>query len=292
MTHHNLVLSTLWAALLILCWTAVGSALNLGWQEDRYVQIIAAPPFFAFLMYWDRKRIFANPQWSATFGIPLLAFALAMYFVLLRHGSYLAMLAVIVAWMAVFLLCYGPRSFRAACFPLGCLLLMIPIPIFLIDALATGLQHASAATSIVLLRLAGIPVFAEGTKLSFAGLDIEVAPQCSGIHSCLALGLMGLLVGRISLRRVWSRSVLIVSTVPIAIFKNAIRISTLGSLSAYVDHGILNSPIHHYGGLLVAPLGVALFLVFLALLRKIELWMSRRPRAERTTPEAAAARTV
>jgi exosortase len=297
---RGLALSGLWFAVLILCWPPISGAVGLGLHDDRCVQIVAAPLLFAFLMYWERNRILPKAEWSPAVGLPLLALALLMYFIFLRRASYggeggrlaLAVLATILASIAAFVLCYGLRSLRAAAFPLCCLLLMIPVPASTMDKLTAGLQHGSAMVSYQMLRLAGIPVFAQGMRMSLPGLEIEVAPECSGIRSFLALALIGLLAARVCLRSNWNRVALVISIIPIAILKNALRISVIASLSAYVDRAFLYGPIHRQGGLVFTPLGVALFVGFLAVLQKLEVRIAKRRELASRIPEVPIAKTI
>ena len=177
MTARRLAIFSLFATVLIVCWPQVRTVLGLGLHDDRYVQIIAAPFLFSLLMYWERNRIFPMAVWSVSIGLPLLSMALAMYFVFLRRQTYgdgdpylmLTVFAMILGWIAMFILCFGVRSFRTALFPCLCLLLMIPVPVLVMDKLTAGLQHASAATSYEILRLIGVPVFAQGMTLSLPG---------------------------------------------------------------------------------------------------------------------------
>jgi exosortase len=168
---------------------------------------------------------------------------------------------------------------------------MVPVPASLMDSLAAGLQHGSAAVSCQMLRLVGVPVFSQGTRISLPGLEINVEPECSGIRSFLALALVGLVAGRMFLCRSWNRLALVVSTIPIAVLKNSLRISVIAWLSAYVNRAFLYGPIHRNGGLIFTPLGVALLLGFLAGLRRFETWMAKRRQAAHTIQEAGV-RTV
>jgi hypothetical protein len=118
MIARNLTIAVLWTVVVILCWPPISAAFDLGLHEDRYVSIIAAPLLFAFFIYRERARIFAKMAWAAAVGIPLLLFPLSMYAVFLPRQSYqnddvhlsLAVLALVLAWMACFLLCYGRGS--------------------------------------------------------------------------------------------------------------------------------------------------------------------------------------
>ena len=268
----------LWAAVLLLCWTPLRAAVKLGLHDERYLQMVAAPFLVVFLLYWERHRIFPGAAWSVRAGAPLLAVAVSIYLFLRGASLALSIFGVVLVAMAAFILCFGLRSFRAALFPLGCLLLLIPVPAWVMDNITAGLQRGSAVMSYQMLRLAGIPVFADGMRMSLKGLEIEVAPECSGIHSCIALALVGLLAGRVYLRSNWKVLALVVSTIPIAILKNAVRISVLSSLGAYVNPAFLHGPLHHqYGGLVFAPLGVVLLALLLVGLQSSESWGQRAP---------------
>ncbi|MGA2716525.1 MAG: exosortase/archaeosortase family protein [Bryobacteraceae bacterium] len=262
----------------ILFWLPLKAVLSLSFQDDRYLPIAVAPFMCLFLLYWERRVIFPQARFSPRAGLPLLSVAMLLGLVL-RHwqppanegaGLIPVMCAVILVWMAAFFLCYGPRSFKKALFALCCLLLMIPVPAAWMDRITVGMEHGSAATSYVLLRLMGIPVFRQDMTLSLPGLNILVAPECSGIRSWLAFVLGAILATRVYLRSGWGISALIVMTVPIAIFKNAIRIVLLASLTVYVNRGIIDSPLHHQGGPVFALIDIAIFVPLLALFQRLE----------------------
>ncbi len=263
----------------ILFWAPLKAAIELSLRDDRYVQILVAPFLCLFLIFWERDRVFfPDTAYSPRYGILLLLPVLLVYMVFLhrpplgnpRTNLCIGVFGAILAWMVVFILCYGIRSFRAALFPLCCLFLMIPPAAELMDHITTGLQNGSAAMSHRMFLMAGIPIFAQGTRFSLPGLVIEVAPECSGIRSTLALSLTALLAGRICLRCGWSRFLLLAMVIPIAILKNAARITVIASLSVYVDRAFLSSPLHRYGGLVFTPLGFALCAAILYSLRRLE----------------------
>jgi exosortase len=182
----------------------------------------------------------------------------------------LAVLAIVVVWIAGFVLGYGTRSFRAAIFPLFFLLLMIPLPEAVLDKLVFVLQKGSAETTYALFQLFGVPVFWQDFKFSLPGVDIEIAKECSGIRSTLALFITGLLAGHVFLQTGWRKVVLSLSMIPIAIFKNAIRIVTISTLGVYVDQSFLYGKLHHQGGLLFALIAFAILIPFLFALQKSE----------------------
>jgi exosortase len=278
MMARNTVASALCSLLVLVFLTPLTAMLNLGLRDDRYVTVIAVPAIFVALMYWDRRRIFGSLRWEPAIGPVLIAIALSAWFVLLQHNTNadpdinltFAGLTIVLAGAGAFMLCWGRKSLAAAAFPFCCLLLAVPLPATVMDRITAALQYGSAATSVTMLRFFGVPVFAQDTYLSLPGLYIQVAPECSGIHSCLSLLLITIVVSRVGLRSNVSRVVLVLSTIPLAIVKNAFRISVIAMLSAYVDHSYINSPIHRYGGFIFTPLQIAILGGLLYGLRKLE----------------------
>jgi len=115
-------------------------------------------------------------------------------------GLLLAIFAIVLVLMAAFVLCCGVQSFRAGIYPLCCMFLMIPLLPSWMDRIAAFLQQGSAAVSYQILRLSGIPVLRRGMLFSLPGLDFEVAPECSGIRSSLAMMMVAIVAGYVYLR--------------------------------------------------------------------------------------------
>lgn len=276
-TRDQSAIAILLSALLLL-WPVVTGTASLSLNDDRYLQIVIAPFLCCFLVYWHRAEIFAEAQFSPGLGIPLVLVSAALSVTLLywqpRSSTTLLLgqSAAVLLWMSAFLLCYGARSFRAGLYPLCCLLLMIPLPPDWMDKVSAGFQHGSADVSYAILRLTGVPVFRQGMRFSLPGLDIEIAPECSGIRSSLIFLMVGILAASLYLRSGWRQFALIASTIPISIFKNAVRIVSLSLLSIYVNRDFLTGPIHHqYGGVLSFPVDLLLFIPLVLLLRKSEV---------------------
>jgi exosortase len=270
-TTRYLFLSALVIITLLLFWPSVISALGLAAHNDRYLQVAVAPLLTAFLIFWNRKAIFSPAVYTPGLGISLVTLAVVVALVYRSRSLPLAILSIVLLALSAFLLCFGVRSFRAALYPLSCLFLAIPYPITWMDRVATSLQYGSANVSYAILRLTGVPVFRHGLVFSLPGLDFEIAPECSGIHSSMALLMISLVAAYLYLRSSWSRLALILLIVPIALVKNATRIVVLAMLGAYVDRVYIDGPLHHrYGGLVFSVLGALLFVLVLAALQYIE----------------------
>jgi exosortase C (VPDSG-CTERM-specific) len=164
----------------------------------------------------------------------------------------------------------GNPTLRVIAFPMAFLIFMAPLPSVLEHGLETFLQHASADAAYVLLKLSGMPILREGTQFQMPGIRIEIAPECSGIHSSLVLFVTSLLAGHFFLRRLWTKVTLSLSVILLGILRNAVRIFTLSQLCVHVDPHIFDSPLHHKGGPLFFVASLLPFCLLLWFLRKIE----------------------
>jgi exosortase len=122
----------------------------------------------------------------------------------------------------------------------------------------------------VLFTVTGTPFYREGYVFALPTVAIEIADECSGIRSSLALGITALLAGHAFLERSWSRLLLLLLVLPIAVFKNAVRIAGLSLLATHVDPGFLTGQLHHEGGFVFFGMALVLLMAVLHLLQKAE----------------------
>lgn len=251
---------------------------SLAIGDDRYTPNLAIPFIGIGLVWLSRRNIFRNPQYSPAAGLALMGGGLALFFLAAssshREAAYIlsaSVLAAVVVWTGAFVCCYGTQTARSAMFPLLFLLLMIPIPPWFVDHVVVALQRGSAEAAYRLFRLAGIPVLRESAvRFALPGVTIEVAQECSGIRSSLSLFICSVAAGYLFLRSSWARASLALASLPIVIFKNAVRIVTISSLGVYVDPGFLHGRLHRNGGLPFSVLALALLVPVLLLLIRTE----------------------
>ena len=147
---------------------------------------------------------------------------------------------------------------------------MIPIPASTMNSAVVELQKGSAEMTAGLFNLVAVPYFRNGFQFALPGINIEIAQECSGIRSSLSLLLSGVLAAHLFLRSSWSQICFALLIVPIAIFKNAVRIATISWLGVYVDRSFFFGNLHRYGGLPFSLLAVAILGSVLLVLRKTE----------------------
>jgi len=252
---------------------------ELSFDSELYSHFLLIPVVSLYFFIMDRKAIFAKYSYSISAGLSLIVAGLLLYwlgnssFVELNRNDYLAlmMFSFFICINGGFIGLYGIRTFRRALFPLLFLIFIIPIPTAILDPFIRILQVGSAHFTYAIFKIIGIPVFRDGMIFELPGIAIEVAKECSGIRSSLALIITSLIAGYLFLQTGWRRIVLVLSIFPLMILKNAIRISTLSLLAVYVDKSFLTgSFLHSSGGIFFFLLALALLAPVLLFLRKTE----------------------
>ncbi len=265
-----------------LLWKPVEGLVRYSLSNDNASHILLIPLISAWLLYFEGRRIFRQISSDAISGVVLLVAGVGVALWTWRWGAAWTgtetlsgyTLALVLLWAAGFALIFGRQALRKGSFPLLFLLLMIPPPDLWLNTAVYLLQKGSADIAEYIFDLAGVPALRDGFVFHLAHLSIEVAKECSGIRSSLALLILALLVGHLFLRTFWKQVVFVIVGLVIMIVKNGIRIATLTILAQYVDSGFLYGRLHHEGG-------VVFFLIGLVLLLPV-FWLLQRGESPRT----------
>jgi exosortase len=265
------------AVSLAVFWKPLIALVVFSWNHEYCSHIIFIPLICGWLFYvkgnsirkalstWAYGVLFALP------AIPVLFWALRGTSTL-DQNDFLAAItfSIVCIWIGGFAVCYGPRAFRAAVFPLLLLLLMIPLPTIVLQTATRFLQQGSTEITWWLLQALGQPSLREGFTIHMPTLTILIAEECSGIRSSLALFITCLLAAHMMLRSNWRRTVFVLLAFPVALLKNGIRIVTLVLLSIHVDMRFMTSSLHRDGGFVFFFISLLIMGLFLKILQKSE----------------------
>jgi exosortase len=250
--------------------------LRLAFYERFYAHMILVPFVSGYFLFLKRKQISLAMVYSFKAGIILSLIGILLFWVEEKNGLglsqsshlSLAVLSALIFWIGGFVLFYGVKAFKIAAFPLLFLVFMVPIPGKALETIIYLLTWGSTEATYGFFKLTGVSVLREGFTFHLPRLTIEVAEQCSGINSSIALFVASIVAGQLFLRTRWKKVVFVLSIIPITILKNGMRIVTLSLLGIYVDQRILYGELHRKGG-------IPFFIIALAMLAPI-LWILRR----------------
>jgi exosortase len=270
--------------LIVTIWTAVISAtfwrplvtlFRYALNNDNMSHILIMPLIVGWLLYIEREKLSSRcgPDFRAAllfFALAVLIGATSLWAFHLDVSFALSILSFIFMLIAGFIAIFGRSSAIRSCFSLALLVFIVPPPEAFLDRVIYSLQYGSAAVAGWIFDISGIPVLREGFVFHLPGLSIEVAQECSGIRSSIALLILALLVGHFSFAKSWKKAVFVAAGLGMMLLKNGVRIATLTILAEYVNPDFMFGKLHHRGGVVFFLFGLALLIPVYWLLKRGE----------------------
>ena len=262
----------------LLLWRPLEAFVSYSLSNDNASHLLLIPVISGWVLFLERHRIFkmlgsdvgmASAVLTAGAALALVAFLVGSRWTALNQLS-AYVLALILIWTAGFAFLFGKQALRSARFPFAFLLLAVPIPDFILDKLIYVLQKGTTEVAAVLFDWSGVPVLRDGFVFHLAHVNIEVARECSGIRSSLALLILAILVAHFYLNTFWKQALLVIAGLFVMILKNGLRIVTLTLLASYVNPDFLYGRLHRQGGVVFFLLGLLLLVPLLWLLERSE----------------------
>lgn len=269
---------------LVLGWVsldALQALVRVARHDETASHVLLVPFISGFLMYQQRHAIFSCVRVDRMVGIPLIVAGTVLLWmtnasepVYVQNTDALsaAVSAFVILVVAGFSFCYGRHALREAIFPLAFLIFLIPIPQSALDAAVLFLKTGSTETVALLFSATGTPHHREGFLFTLPEFTIEIADECSGIRSSIALLITAVLGAQMFLRDAWSRTLFVIAVLPIALLKNGIRIVSLSLLAMHVNPGFLTGQLHQDGGIVFFVLSLAILAPVLGALRRLEMY--------------------
>jgi exosortase len=181
--------------------------------------------------------------------LPLLAVWIgghAYDLLLLEAGAIYAIALLLGAYLA------GWRTLLSNPFPYLYLGFLVPIPGWVLAAVTAPLQQfvSWAATSV--LALFDYPVAREGVVITIAQYQLLVEEACAGMNSLIGLIAISMFYIYILYRASWRHAaILLAMIVPIAIFVNIVRVTTLILLTYHAGDAVAQGFLHVTAGMVL-----------------------------------------
>lgn len=240
------------------------------WMSDpSWSHGFLIPLFSLYFLHQNRQKIFeiqAKPSWF--FGLGSLIFLLIVYWLntVQFKFSYGDALICIAAIGATVLYVGGWGLLKLTWLPIAYLFFAVPLPGRLYTQMTLPLQELAAQVSTVVLNaipeldatLRGvvIDVLYRGQPLE---PSLQVAEACSGMRLLMAFVALGVAMAYLHWRPMWQRFVLLLSTVPIAILCNVIRVLVTALIYIFWDPQYAQGIYHDLLGILMLPLAFSFY---------------------------------
>jgi exosortase len=247
----------------VLYWHVVAKLVHDWAFDDNYSHGFLIVPLAAYLA-WERRGQLAR----ATCRPSLLGLLLIITStVVLAAGVlgaelFLTRISMLGVLAGTVLFVLGWQHLAILSFPIAFMTLMIPIPAIVFNQIAFPLQLLASRFGELALSLLGVPALREGNVITLATTSLEVADACSGIRSLVSLLTLAIVYGYFLDSRMWVRVAFAVSSVPIAIVANGIRVAGTGVAAHYLGANAAEGFFHTFSGWALFLVAVGMLFVF------------------------------
>jgi exosortase C (VPDSG-CTERM-specific) len=254
--------------------------LQFALSKERNTYLLLVPVISGYLIWIKRREIHGSFSSSATWFLLPIAIGIVATVSGRSLGDPIDRLSLQFFGFLNFLIagCFlfiGGSIMRQIAFPLAFLVFAVPMPTLFVGPIEKFLQYGSAETTYWMLSLTPMPMLREGLVFKLPGISLQVAQECSGYNSSFSLLMVSAVAGYLFLQSSSRRAVLAFVVLPLALLRNAFRITTLAFLCVYVNPELIDSYIHHNGGPIFFALSLIPFFMLLWGLRKSEIKKSK-----------------
>jgi len=241
------------------------------WMHDAsWSHGFLIPVFSLYLVNQHKETLHRlNPVRPCYPGLGLLIACIAFYMfnVISPSGyAYFRSAAVVASLGAIVLLLGGWSVMRVTWLPVAYLMFAVPLPQRYYVTLTMPMREMAATVAAALLNLsASVQTSVTGVVIDivYQGQPVEpslnVAEACSGMRLLMAFVALGVAMAYIHARPIWQRLVLVVSTVPIALTCNIVRVTVTGFLYVFVNPKYTHGIYHDALGVAMLPLALGLY---------------------------------
>jgi exosortase len=287
-----LALTVVTLLVLAWCYWATFAELAEEWsQNPLYSHGYLVPAFAVALLWLRRDRMPAPPLdpswWALAFlGVGCLMRLVAAYFYYSWPDRASLLLMLIAASLAI----GGWGVLRWTWPSILFLFFMLPFPGFVESGLTRPLRRVATLASTNVLQTMGFFAQADGNVIVLSEGELGIAEACSGLGMLSVFVAMTVGACFVVKRPLWQKVVIVLSSIPIAVLCNVVRISATGMFMELAPSEIARAyhhDVHDWAGYFMMPLALLLLLLELKFLDSI--YQIYPMEDGRSAPKAAAA---
>ncbi|HHT9120100.1 MAG TPA: exosortase/archaeosortase family protein [Candidatus Hypogeohydataceae bacterium YC41] len=242
-------------------------------KADSYYSHGFIIPFIsAYLIWKDRSYIQDKGQsdsWGTNLGLVLLTGGAGLHCAgVLFKILFLSGISLVILLLGMVFYIYGSEVGRKLLFPVLFLFAMVPLPLSLIADLSLKLKLFVAGLATWTVSLMGIVALREGSFIHFSNDSIIVGDVCSGLRSIIALLAFGALFAYVSDLSRTMRAVLFLSSVPIALLSNSVRVVAVCLIANQWGSKVATGRVHDLTGILIF---IVAFILFFSLEKQLHV---------------------
>lgn len=224
------------------------------WNEkESYYSHGFLVPLITLFIIWQKRNIIKEIKIAGSAsGLWVIIVCLLIHIVCAALRVYfLSGFTLILLIYGMILFFFGKEMVRNLIFPIFFLLTMIPLPLVVIGNLTVKLKLLATKLSVFTLNHIGFRCIQDGSFIRMPASFLEVAAPCSGLRSIISLLTLGLLFAYFSKTSLLKKSILFLSSIPIAIATNVMRIMLVAIVNDLYGSKVAMGLFHDMTGYLV-----------------------------------------
>jgi len=261
-----LVLLTVWS----YWWTITD--LFKEWQNNDDYSAGQLVPLIALYLIWRERKTLGKcllkPCWLGI-GVLILAQAARTHGLLFMFESG-ERYSLVLTIAGLVLMVAGWQVFRSISWILLFLFLMVPFPGRVHNMISGPLQKMATEGAVFLLEAFGARVSRQGNVLTLnENTPMAVVEACSGLRMLTAFIIVAAFMAYMVNRSRRQKAVLLLSSIPVAVMCNIVRLLVTGGLFIYASTEVAEKFFHDFAGLAMMPIAVLIMFGELWLMNKL-----------------------
>ena len=183
---------------------------------------------------------------------------------------FITTLSLIPLLYGIIIYLYGTKMAKVLSFPILYLLLMVPPPLGILDAITIPMRHGVSVAAVGILKLLHYPIHREGLMIYLGGHEIFMGAPCSGFRSLITMFSLGVVYVYVIKGTLWKKLILVAAIIPLALLGNLIRVITLCLLTFYAGEKVAQGFFHYFSGGVIFVIMIIGLLVLEFILEKFE----------------------
>lgn len=222
------------------------------WVRDDYSYGVLIPFIVLYLLWEKRVYLLEIPSKLTWKGFIFLITGILLFWLGELAGEFFTQYFSL--WLTVVGLCWlnmGGKKLNTIIFPLLFALTMFPLPSFLNIKITFGLKLISTKIGVIIMRAWGMSAYQDGNIIDLGFTQLQVVDACSGLRYLFPLIVLGILMAYFFRSSWWKKVIVVLSTIPITIFTNSLRIALTGILSERFGSKAVEGFFHDFEGWLI-----------------------------------------
>ena len=254
---------------LVLFHDSIGYMISL-WPRGDNSYCFLIPLVIAYLIWEKRTELKETPTVPSWSGLFVLLLGIMLFWFGELGGEYFTLH--IASWftiIGILVLMLGWKKVRVMGFALAMLLTMSPLPSFLQSRLSVKLKIISSTLGVEMMRWLGMSAYQTGNIIDLGFTQLQVVEACSGLRYFFPLIILGLLIAYFSRAALWKKALLVLSTIPLVVISNSLRIAGTGLLYEHFGPVVAKGFFHDLAGLFMFIVAVMVLIPEMWILTRI-----------------------